>query len=301
MKISDVLSRDEIAYFSKKSDLRGLGVVVQTWASILILFYVVVVWTNVFTVLALLVLLPGRMLALSIISHDCGHRVLFESNRLNHIFGQYFASNIVFSDLPSYARSHKKHHKLAGTEQDPDLVNYKNYPVSKASFKRKLVRDITGKTGYKLLRFVVTSAFEYRKKDRRDFAWPFVKELMVQAIFAAFLAVIFSPLIYLLWVGTFLTTYMIVVRLRQLAEHAVVPDLYDLDPRKNTRTVVARWWEKLFVAPNNVNYHLEHHFMASVPCYRLPELHACLKDKGAYDETPICYGYNELFPQLIAQ
>ncbi len=301
MKISDVLSREEIAHFTTKNDLQGLGVVASTWASILLLFYIVSTWTNVFTLLMLVLLLPGRMLALSIIFHDCGHRLLFKSDRLNHFFGQYFAANLVFSDLPSYAKGHLKHHKLAGTDQDPDLRNYKNYPVSKGSFKRKLMRDITGKTGYKLLRFVVKSALAYRHEDQRQFALPFVKELMVQVVFATAVAVLFSPYLYLAWVVTFLTTYMIVVRLRQLAEHAVVPDLYDLDPRKNTRTVVARWWEKLFLAPNNVNYHLEHHFMASVPCYRLPELHACLKAKGVYDDTPICYGYNNLFPQFIAQ
>jgi fatty acid desaturase len=30
-------------------------------------------------------------------------------------------------------------------------------------------------------------------------------------------------------------------------------------------------------APNGVNYHLEHHFMASVPCYQLAALRDHLK------------------------
>ena len=32
------------------------------------------------------------------------------------------------------------------------------------------------------------------------------------------------------------------------------------------------WWQRLLFAPNGVNYHMEHHFMASVPCYRLAAL-----------------------------
>ena len=42
--------------------------------------------------------------------------------------------------------------------------------------------------------------------------------------------------------------------------------------------------ERIFVAPKNVNYHIEHHFFPSVPFYRLPELHAILMSKPGYRE-----------------
>ncbi len=299
MKVSEVLNKEEIAYFSRKSDWRGLGVILNTWASILILFFIVSTWTNAFTIIALLLLLPGRMLALAVISHDCGHKVLFKSEKLNFIVGQYFSANLVFTDLTDYATSHRQHHKLAGTDQDPDLPNYQHYPVEKSSFKRKIIRDITGQTGYKLLHYVISSALQYRHKERREFAWPFVKELFIQGVFAVFVSLAFTPALYLIWLATFFTSYMIIVRLRQLAEHASVPNLYDPDPRQNTRTVIARWWEKLVLAPNNVNFHVEHHFMASVPCYRLAEFHQHLQDKGVYKNTVISEGYPSLLKQLI--
>ena len=299
MKVSDVLNKEEIAYFSRKSNWRGLGVMLKAWASILLMFYLVNVWTNVFTITALLLLLPGRMLALAVIAHDCGHKVLFKNDKLNFIFGQYFSANLVFTDLTDYAASHRQHHKLAGTDQDPDLPNYKHYPVERSSFKRKIIRDITGQTGYKLLSFILKNALSYRQKEQREFAWPFVKELLVQGVFALFLSLVFTPYLYLFWLGTFFTTYMVIVRLRQLAEHAAVPDLNDLDPRKNTRTVIARGWEKLFLAPNNVNFHVEHHFMASVPCFRLAELHHHLRNKGLYENMSISYGYPNLLKQFI--
>ena len=298
MKVSQVLSKEEIAYFSRKSDWRGLGVVLNSWASLLVLFYAAAAWTNPLTLALLVILLPGRMLSLAVIAHDCGHKVLFKSDKLNDFFGHYLGGSLVFTDLNDYASSHRKHHKLAGTDQDPDLTNYQHYPVEKSSLKRKLIRDITGQTGYKLLHFIIKSALAFRHPEQRDFARTYVNLLLIQIVFAVFVSVVFSPMIYLIWLGSFFTTYMIIVRLRQLAEHAAVPDLYDLDPRLNTRTVIARWWEKLFLAPNNVNFHIEHHFMASVPCYRLEELHQELQKKGLYEDTDIYKGYHSLLKLL---
>ena len=72
-------------------------------------------------------------------------------------------------------------------------------------------------------------------------------------------------------------------RLRQVAEHAAVPDLYDPDPRHNTRTIPAGWLDRLVFCPLGVNYHLEHHMLASVPIYNLPRMHRLLKARGYYD------------------
>ena len=71
------------------------------------------------------------------------------------------------------------------------------------------------------------------------------------------------------------------------------------DPRGNTRTTYVRWWERLFVAPYNLNYHLEHHILSAVPCYHLPAFHRFLKERGAYEGVRFPRGYGELFAGLI--
>jgi fatty acid desaturase len=68
---------------------------------------------------------------------------------------------------------------------------------------------------------------------------------------------------------------MVITRIRNIAEHAVVPDAND--PLRNTRTTAASWIERALIAPYFVNYHLEHHLMFYVPCYNLPKLHAILQ------------------------
>jgi fatty acid desaturase len=66
----------------------------------------------------------------------------------------------------------------------------------------------------------------------------------------------------------------VISRIRNIAEHAVVPD--NSDPLRNTRTTEAGFLERLFVAPYYVNYHLEHHLLFYVPCYNLPRVHQIL-------------------------
>jgi len=302
MERTQYLSNEEVRRFTSKSNWRAWWTLLVTWAGLLAVFWMVDTWTNPLTILLALVLLPGRQLGLAVITHECGHTTFFKSKALNQFVGQYLAANVVFTDMHNYARGHSNHHRLAGTHEDPDLPNYQAYPVAKDSFKRKVKRDLTGQTGYKLMRFVVLHALQVFNGDPeiRRKAWPFAQQILVNAVFAVLLGLLFSPWIYLLWIASYMTTYMLIVRIRQVAEHAAVPDLYDADPRNNTRTTIPRWWERLIFAPNYVNYHLEHHFMASVPCYRLKSLHEFLQQKGAYTDTPIFQGYGAVLRHAVA-
>ena len=56
----------------------------------------------------------------------------------------------------------------------------------------------------------------------------------------------------------------------------------------------------LAFAPNGVNYHMEHHFMASVPCYRLAELRAHLRRRHALDGVPVFTGYGQVLKHAVA-
>jgi len=78
----------------------------------------------------------------------------------------------------------------------------------------------------------------------------------------------------LLLAVTIVTWMMVITRIRNIAEHAVVPD--SDDPLRNTRTTRAGFLERLFIAPYYVNYHLEHHLLFYVPCYNLPRVHEIL-------------------------
>ena len=71
----------------------------------------------------------------------------------------------------------------------------------------------------------------------------------------------------------------------------MVPDIHDV--LRQTRTVLAPKWLRFFVAPLDVNYHLEHHMVMHVPCWQLKAMHRLLLDKGLGSEMKIASGYGQ--------
>jgi fatty acid desaturase len=299
LKISDWLSREEVAEYTTKSDLQAWRLVLANWAAIALVFSIVGQWPNPFTVTVAVVLLAGRQLGLSVLMHECGHRSLFATPSLNAHVGQWLCALPVMNDQPSYARGHLEHHRKAGTPEDPDLPNYRAYPISRDSFRRKVIRDLSGQTGFKLMAAIFTGASGAISREKRDSARPFLQQLAVQLALFSLLYVCGIGWTYAIWALAYLTVFMLIIRIRQIAEHAAVPDLYAPDPRLNTRTVEAPWWQRLLFAPNGVNFHMEHHFMASVPCYRLPALRQHLRRAGALQGVPRFTGYGQVIRHVL--
>jgi fatty acid desaturase len=300
MKVSDYLSREEVAYFTGKSNLRAWAMFLGNWLLIAGIFAAAAAWPNPLMLLAAIILLAGRQMGLAVLMHDCGHGTFFRSKKLNDIVGQWFCALPIMNDQPSYARGHLEHHRKAGTREDPDLPNYQAYPVSRASFRRKVIRDLTGQTGYKLIAFMARRALGAVRGGDRALAWSYLQPFLVQAVLFLLLAACGIAWAYLLWAAAYMTVFMLIIRVRQVAEHAAVPDLYDPDTRLNTRTVDAPWWQRLLFVPNGVNFHLEHHFMASVPCYRLRALRGHLRRKNALEGVPEFHGYGALLRHAVA-
>jgi fatty acid desaturase len=297
-RITDFVPLDDLTRFTERNNTRATRFVIFNWAMVALIFAGVALWTNPLTILLGVALLGGRQLGFAALMHDCGHRALFEDDRTNAWVGQWLCAYPILSDLPRYAAGHRKHHAFAGSHDDPDLPNYQSYPVSRASFRRKVVRDLTGQTGLRALR----ATWARGKADLAKAPWngnALAGHALVNAAMFAVLWGTGAGWLYLLWPAAYLTSYMLIARLRQIAEHGAVPDLFDPDPRKNTRTTLVRWFERPFVAPFNLNYHLEHHLHASIPCYQLPAFRHYLASRGIYDETNFPSGYGELFSETL--
>lgn len=300
MKATDYLSREELARFTERSDLQGLKLLTLNWLMILAIFWAVAQWTNPLTLLLGVILLGGRQLGLAVLMHEAGHRSLFKTQSLNDSLGQWLCAYPIMGDVNAYAASHRIHHQKAGTDQDPDLPNYQAYPVSRESFRRKLIRDITGQTGMKLLAGLAQGRGDIMTggDSRRQALY---SGLLVNMVLFLLLYLTGIAELYLLWFVAYITAYPLVARIRQVAEHGSVDDLYDPDPRRNTRTTRAHWLERLIFCPHNVCYHIEHHLLASVPCYRLKSLHETLTQKGFYQghESSLANGYRDVIQRAV--
>ncbi len=298
INIHKIFSESELKRFTEKSDFLAAIILLANWILIAAAFTLAGLWPSFFTILLSTMLLAGRQLGLSILMHECGHNILFKRRSLNAFFGHWFISAPLFLDMNSYAKGHFVHHRYAGTEKDPDLNNYRNYPIDRKSLLRKFWRDLSGQTGFRLIAAARKNQGNVMISPTREpdtvisRANNTIRDgLIVNACLLVLLTISGAPWLYLLWVGAYFTFYMLFLRIRQIAEHGAVPDLFDLDPRQNTRTTYANIIERLLVAPNRVNYHLEHHLLASVPIYHLKDFHHHLLQQGIYKNTDIAASY----------
>ncbi|MEP5570030.1 MAG: fatty acid desaturase family protein [Halioglobus sp.] len=303
MKALDFLSKDEVQHFTQRSDLQGAWAVFVNWVLIVAIFAGAIVWSHPITWLIAIVLLGGRQLGLAVLMHEAGHKSLFKTDALNERIGQWLCAYPVLGDVNAYGASHRIHHRLAGTEEDPDLPNYRNYPVSKASFIRKLKRDLTGQTGMLLVRSVFGGKGRNLMLRDGETTHSERKGLLVNLVLFLGMLGLGLGAYYLLWLVAYLTTYPLIARIRQVAEHGNVTDLYNPDPRLNTRTTYANPVERLIFCPNQVNYHIEHHLLASVPAYRLKSLHQLLVQRGFYEghENAIASSYLDVIRRVVPE
>ncbi len=289
----EALSRDELRQLLQLEDRKSWRSLCLNWGLVAGAFALVAWWPNPATVVLALFVIGARQLGFAILMHDAAHRALFRNRRLNDWAGNWLCAYPIWSDLHPYRPYHLQHHAKTGTAEDPDLVLTTPFPITRASLRRKIWRDLSGQTGWKRLRATVRRDLgRSRGRVRRNFdagLEALSGVVVTNAVLFGVLALLGRPALYLLWIGAWLTTYSLVMRIRSIAEHAMVPD--PASDLQNTRTTLASWWERLLVAPNYVNFHLEHHLLMTVPHYNLPRLHRLLRDRGVLEDACVTRGY----------
>lgn len=310
----------------KKSDLRGAVEILTSWGIIAFAFAIVALWPHLPTifvpVLVALVLLGNRHLALSILVHDASHHALFKTKALNEFFGKWFAAAPEMQSLAGYRKYHMQHHKYTGEDfqgdkGDPDIILTRNYPISKKSLRKWLLKDLSGRSAPRLYLGLLAMNLGLMKYDlsgrvvmlpqpkRSIMGWislgtkklfPF---LLSNAVIFMALWLVGQPWLYLLWIASMMTTFQFFVRIRSIAEHGMLPRVSDMF--QNTRTTEVSWWERLTFAPHHVNYHMEHHFLMAVPSYRLPQMHKILKSRGVFDKIYVAQGYTDVLRLATAK
>jgi fatty acid desaturase len=298
----DVFTAEEIKRLSQRSDLIGAALVLHAWALIAGSMALVVWLPNPLTFLLAVMVIGGRQLGLAILMHDAAHGLLFRTRRLNEFAGQWLCAFPVGTDLLLYRPYHLKHHRFTQQADDPDLVLSAPFPISRASLKRKVWRDITGRTGYTRRKQQIMATWgpmgaepglSWRERWARLQQGGLVGFAIVNAVLWAAMTVAGLWWLYpALWLLPLLTWYQLISRIRNIAEHAVVPD--NDDSLRNTRTTLAGIWTRLLLAPYWVNYHLEHHLLLSLPCWKLPAAHRLLMAKGLRDQMEVRDSYAEV-------
>jgi fatty acid desaturase len=298
----ELFSPQQWAVLRSRSTLWGLALVAHAWAIILAAGALFVLWPNPLTFIVALVLIGTRQLGLAILMHEAAHGGLSPHPKLNDWVGQWLCAAPVGVSLASYRAYHLQHHKFANQPEDPDLGLAAAFPTTRASLWRKAVRDLTGQTFLKQRSGQLGGFFRFHLRRLRgqenkahapSGAGPFL--IVNAALLAALSAFGLWWAYFALWLLPLATWNQWVTRLRNIAEHAVLPHPHEA--LSLARTTRASWWEGLLIAPYWVNYHGEHHLFMHVPCYRLAAMHRMLGEKGLHPRMTITPGYGRVLAE----
>jgi fatty acid desaturase len=217
--------------------------------------------------------------------HEAAHRLLFSKRVANDWIGEKLIGWLVFGDGGNgYRLAHTQHHRDEFGEKEPDFLLYANYPISKASMRRKMLRDISGVSGYKNLKPAFVGLF---KPGRRMRAVRYLSgQLTVFAIFFAF----GRPWLYLfLWLLPWATMFRVFNRLRALAEHGGMTR--SDDRRLTSHNIHQGFMAKHLFLSQGIGYHLAHHVDSGIPMVNLVKLHRALEEDGYISEAFTHPGY----------
>ena len=227
------------------------------------------------------ILLMGRAHAqFASLMHEAAHRLLFRNKRANDFVGRWLIGYPAFTNTDAYRRVHMAHHREEFGPDEPDIPLYANYPISEASFRRKLWRDASGRTGLRLLRDQLAGIKSPVTVVRRTL----VKILAVQSVLIVAAIVSGYWWAYLLfWLLPYLTVWRVINRLRSIAEHGGL--MASDDRRVATHSVTQHPLAQFFLVPFNIGFHLAHHVDAGVPFRNLSRYHRLLVDAGYVNDS----------------
>lgn len=253
-----------------RNALSVLSTYVQTAAVI-----VAAVWLGPWSWIPAIVLMGRAHAQFASLMHEAAHRLLFRNKTVNDFVGRWLIGYPAFTNTDAYRRVHMAHHRREFGPDEPDVPLYANYPIARASFRRKLLRDASGRTGLRLLRdqlMGITSPVTVVRST-------LVKILAVQAALIAGAIISGYWWAYpLFWLLPYLTVWRVINRLRSIAEHGGLAA--SDDRRMATHSVRQHAPAQFFLVPFNIGYHLAHHVDAGVPYRNLPRYHRTLKESG---------------------
>lgn len=295
------LSTDEIRPLAERSDLMGFWLVAHCWGTIALAVALFAVWPNPLTFVLAVLVIGSRQLGLAILMHEAAHNALFKSRKLNDVVGEWLCGRPILAELGAYRHYHLTHHRFTQTDKDPDLALSSKFPTTRASLKRKFIRDLTGQTGYKQLAAQIMMSIRLAGDDdaieaaSSDFAQVFKARDLFKSLPVFIGIIVLMGIIgdwwwgFAFWLLPYLTWFQFVLRVRNIAEHGATEA--SENPLQNTRTTLAGPIARLFVAPYWVNYHLEHHLVMHVPCWRLKRMHRLLTHKGVTQRMRVAPSY----------
>jgi fatty acid desaturase len=296
------LSKAQLHALSRVNPFLSACYILREWAAIVFAAILCHRFGNSLVYLVTVAFIGARQHALLILMHDGTHYRLFRNRRLNDWVTELLLAWPHLVTMRSYRENHLAHHNYVNTEKDPDWQRKQNnvewqFPQSARSLLGIFLRDLIGIGGINLIRLASSLSSAANEPSKA-----FVRVRLafyITMISGLIVAGCGLPLV-LYWVVPYFTWLIFVMRIRSIAEHFAING--DTSAYGQTRTTYAGLLTRLFIAPNNVNYHIEHHFFPSVPFFRLPQLHSLLMANQEFATAAhITQSYSKMLLECLHQ
>lgn len=291
---------EDVRAFSQVSNWRAAVAIARQWLIIAGTIAAAIYLHHWAAYAIAIVIIASRQHTLVVIMHDATHYRLFTNRIANELVSDIFCAFPVAISTLGYRLEHLPHHGGLNTEEDPYYRMFQaddvwHWPKSRWAALRVFLADVfiwnLPRNMMMTRRWAPISLWIRHRHDpklaarcRRD---AILSTLMNGSIIAATIWFNVWQWYVLLWVVPAMTFFMLFIRLRWISEHTFRPALGEM---RDTRHVYATQFERMFVAPLNINFHIAHHLYTSVPFYNLPALHKRLLAEPYYASEARSYG-----------
>lgn len=256
------------------------------WLQIFACWGACALWPYWWVVLAAIPLIGTRYYALYIIGHDGLHRRILPGVRANDWWNDALILGAIGAITRLNRHNHMRHHSTLALPGDPD--RYKYVRAGRHSVGAVLWRL----TGLPFVLQALGNVFMRRgarpssgeeggeRYSARDLAILAAWQLALIGGLSSLVGWWAYPVLWLLPVYAF--TFAADIS-RVFLEHSRLEDDATADQSKRLVTFHAPWWERVLLAPMNMNFHAAHHLWPAIPYYHLPAADAALRSaSGAH-------------------
>ena len=305
------LSPEMLAPLTQLNSWNSMSSVLYTVGLLALIVGVAVAYWSWWAALIAIVLIAPLQHALFILAHEAAHYRLHSNRTLNDILGRMIGM-LGGVSMCSYRVIHRLHHNYLYKPQDPDIALHGGYPRGKKYLIKKLLKDLSGQTAFKnYAYFFGNPAINLDTKVTQrplDDTAPSLRRAALQDRWFVVAFHVLMPIAMfamgwgwyyvVLWVIPLLTLLQAILRLRAICEHGAVTDFSS--PLTAARTNIANAWQRFFIFPHHVNFHLAHHLYPAVPHYNLPKLHAALEQHGILANAEVRH-FMDTLPIIFAE
>jgi fatty acid desaturase len=304
--LSVSLPADRIRDLAQIDIVKTVTAIAFEWLAIIIAITLSHQFWNPFLYPIAVMFIGARQHALAVLQHDAAHYRLFPDRRWNDAVGEVLLAWPILISNQHFREYHFLHHRYIGTEKDGNRLQYNTHTATgELTPAWQFPKQKIGLVFWFLLRIsgVAGAIYLLRSIHRILTKGSISYRLINLSYYAVILGIIFSidggKLFPLYWIIPLCTWFAGTNLLRIAGEHSAIdrPDnFYQL-----TRTTIPSWFDRIFIVPRNISYHLEHHIYPHIPFYNLPELHDRLMAQENYcQKAQMTKSYGEVFQELTA-